>query len=462
MTRTNAKYSWFSIPIEVSKIPAKAEFVAVSCHIDFSTVLTERGIVDERTLKLYCIEPDGTEVEQPVQFSPDVQKRHPGRHLSPGTPETVSWGSDWSVNETPPDLKVSGTLTWIAQGRPNGICKYKLLFGVPHDGIFVQVPFLPNNLRHFDAEGCATPVEQFPHMQIRPQWPLDGVVHILRDAEILTSYHIGPKEGAESSARRPYFYPVNGPDGISLTELGKPHDPTGSHGHHYSLWIAHANVDGADFWSEGGGIVCHERFELMEDGPVFARLVQKAHWIAQDDRKLNETRQLTFYATPESFRLIDVELELSPGGSEPIELGKTPFGFLAARVAQSMTVFDGGGEIINSEGQRNEQGAHWQSAEWIDQSGPVATGKWGGIALFDYPDNPDHPTGWHCRNDGWAGASFNLSRAWTIEPDHPLRLRYRVHLHRHNASDGRVAFRYAEYACKPEITLAECTPQNGQ
>jgi hypothetical protein len=79
--------------------------------------------------------------------------------------------------------------------------------------------------------------------------------------------------------------------------------------------------------------------------------------------------------------------------------------------------------------------------------------KWGGIALFDYPDNPGHPTAWHCRNDGWAGAAFNLDRSWTVEQDHPLRLRYRIHLHRHNATEGEVARRYEEYACKPTTSL---------
>jgi len=290
-------------------------------------------------------------------------------------------------------------------------------------------------------------------MQIRPQWPLDGVVHILRDGAILTSYHIGPTDSTRPAAHRPYFYPVNGPDGISLTELGKPHDPTGSHAHHYSLWIAHANVGGSDFWSERGGMICHEQFELMEDGPIFARLIQRTRWMTQDEVRLRERRQLTFYATPESFRLMDMELELSPGVSTPGELGKTPFGFLASRVAQSMTVFDGGGEIINALGQRNEQGAHWQRAPWIDQSGPIAPEKWGGIALFDPPDNPGYPTAWHCRNDGWAGAAFNLDRAWRIEPDASLRLRYRVYLHRHDATSGEVPRRYEEYACETTVQL---------
>jgi hypothetical protein len=423
--------------------------------MDFGTALErlgECGVVDERTLRLHRIEPDGREVEEPIQFSSDARPRYPGRHLPQGIKDNVSWAGAWPVTETPTTLNATGTVTWVARGNPDGVCRYKLLFGVPMDGIFVQVPFPPDNLRHFHADGRATSARWFPHMQIRPQWPLNGVINILHDDTLLISYHTGPTDDAMFAARRPYFYPVNGPDGISLTELGKPHDPTGSHAHHYSLWIAHASVGGDDFWSERGGAIVHQQFELMEDGPIFARLIQGLQWRdTGQDVKLCERRQLTFYATPEDFRLIDIELELAPGGSESAELGQTPFGFLAARVAQSMTVFDGGGEIVNSAGQRNEQEAHWQVATWIDQSGPITPEGWGGIALLDHPGNPGHPTAWHCRNDGWAGASFNLNQAWNIDQGDTLRLRCRVHLHRGDAIAGEVARRYEEYACDPVI-----------
>lgn len=148
-------------------------------------------------------------------------------------------------------------------------------------------------------------------------------------------------------------------------------------------------------------------------------------------------------------RLIDVEIEFTPPSEEAVVFGKTPFGFLAARVAQSMTVFDGGGEIVNANGDRNEQGAHLKRAAWIDQSGPVARDTWNGIAILDHPDNPNYPTTWHCRNDGWAGAAFNADHAYTLEPGGTLRLRYRIVLHRHNAIGGQIAQRYLEYAAKP-------------
>jgi hypothetical protein len=323
----------------------------------------------------------------------------------------------------------------------------------------IQVPFPPQNLRGFDEHGRAAQVHWFPKMQFHPQWPFEGVVHVFEGKVPILSYNLGPPltslASFNPSIRRPFFYPVNGPDGISLTEFGKPHDPTGSHAHHYSLWIAHANVNGLDFWSERGGVIAHERVELMEDGPVFARLIQKARWISKGEEILREKRSFAVFEAHENFRLIDLDLVFSSSTSNAVTFGQTSFGFLAARVAQSMTVFDGAGEIRNSNGVLNEQGAHLKHASWIDQSGPIAQGKWGGIAILDHPENLHSPTGWHCRNDGWAGAAFNMDAPFTLEPGATLRLRYRVHLHRHNAIQGGVKRRYEEYRAQPIVQFGE-------
>lgn len=337
-----------------------------------------------------------------------------------------------------------------------------LRLGVGGSGRMIQVPFPPQNLRGFDREGRATPVRWIPEMRITPQWPAQGVVNIYDLQQLVTSYHTGPwlKNLVESSqVRRPFFYPVNGPDGISLTEFGKPHDPTGSHAHHYSLWIAHASVDGHDFWSEKGGMIAHEQFDLMEDGPIFCRLKHTTRWIANGDEVLREKRRITVFKALGDFRVMDIELEYTPARSQAVTFGKTSFGFLAARVAQSMTPFDGGGEIRNSEGDLNESGAHLKHARWIDQSGPVTPDRWGGIAILDHPDNPSSPTVWHCRNDGWAGASFNAERPYTLEAGKTLRLKYRVHLHKGNAREGKVERRFEEYAARPEVAFESPTPR---
>jgi hypothetical protein len=466
-------HEWFSMIIEVRGLPNGARGVPVSTPVDFSQVLHDAnvpGTVDEKSLHLSRLSPSAGEVEIPVQFKAWPQPRVKERPLLPGTPPTVSYLGGYRPDEVPKPLRVAGRLSWFADSPTEGLCRYRLAFGVLRRGSFLQVPFPPQNLEAFDAEGRATPLRWFPRMQIRPLQPLDGSLDILENRQLVTRYHVGPPAGSGSASepliRRPFLYPVNGPDGIPLTDFGKPHDPTGSHAHHYSIWIAHANVENHDFWSEKGGLIAHESFELLEDGPVFCRMVQKAIWLlppASAKEKalalMRERRTLTFYRGEPDFRLIDVELEFAPAGREPITLGQTNFGFLAVRVAQSMTVFDGGGEILNSRGDRNERQAHEKQADWIDQSGPVSEDRWGGIAIFDHPDNPRHPTYWHCRNDGWAGAAFNLKEGYKLDADNPLRLKYRLCLHRDDAGRANVAQRYAEYEAKLQVHGGPVTVQ---
>lgn len=451
-------YRWISIPIEVRGLSSECEFVPVRCSIDFSALLARlnvTGAVDERSLRLYRIEGRRRE-EIPYQFTSDEQPRARERRTRPGSSPNASYLGEYLAGETPP-VPVTGSLTWIARGTPRRSERYLLRAGIPQRGRAIQVPFPPQNLRMFDDEGRAAGIRWFSSMKLHPQWPFEGSVQMFRDRQLLAAYHLGPllSEGTNAAHRRPFFYPVLGPDGIALTEFGKPHDPTGSHRHHYSLWIAHANVNGLDFWSERGGVIAHEQLAEMEDGPVFARIVQKTRWRNGASELLRETRHLTTYHTPEAFRLMDVAIELTPAGTNAVTFGKTSFGFLAARVAPSMTVFDGGGEIRNASGDLNEQRAHLKRAAWIDQSGPIAPGRWGGIAILDHPENPQHPTGWHCRNDGWAGAAFNMEHPHTLHPGATLRLRYRIHLHRHNAIRGEVARRFQEFSAQPAVIVGE-------
>lgn len=351
--------------------------------------------VDERTIRLYR---GGVDV--PLQYVPTPQARG-------GT-------------------KVAGTLHWRAT---NG--RYRLAWDVG-TGRRVQVPYPPHNFRHFDAQGRATPLRHPERLRVSPQWPLDGLLQVLDGEKPFATYHLG-------GGKRPYLYPLIGPDGQALTELGKTHDATGSHAHHYSLWTAHAKVNGKDFWSEKGGSIVHEAIEGLEDGPLFARIRVRNRWTED----LVERRTLTFYAF-EDHRLIDVDLEFAGTAT----FGQTSFGPLAVRVRPSLSVFDGGGEIRNAAGAINEKGVHLQRAAWIDLSGPLAPGVRGGVALLDHPSNPGHPTAWHCRDDGWAGAAPNKDVEIAVTPDKPLRLKYRVVLHR----GADVAKRYAEFAAQPLIT----------
>ncbi|NLF71577.1 MAG: hypothetical protein GX575_21300 [Candidatus Anammoximicrobium sp.] len=448
------------VPLEVSGLPRNAQFVPISCGINFEALLPrlgKSGAVDERSFRLVRVLPDGRRLDQPAQWLASVQPRAAQRQFLPATVPGVSYLTEAAAGAAQADVKTRGELWWIAQGDQDGRAQYRLAFGLLRRGRAIQVPYPPQNWRMFDGQDRATPLAHFPRLQIRPQWPLDGVLQITDNGQAVTTYHVGPRldsaPSAASALRRPFFYPVNGPDGVSLTEFGKAHDPTGSHRHHYSLWIAHHKVAGHNFWSDDGATIYHKDIVLLEDGPVFCRLVVRTRWRDGETDWLDEERAVTVFAAGDGFRLLDFDLLFRPAGQAPVTLEQTTFGFLAVRVAQSMSPFDGGGEILNARGQRNEQNAHLQRAEWLDQSGPVLPDRWSGIATLDHPRNPNHPSLWHCRNDGWAGASFCGEKPWTIDTAQPLRLRYRLVLHRGDAVQGRVAEHWQAYAAEPIVRV---------
>ncbi len=123
--------------------------------------------------------------------------------------------------------------------------------------------------------------------------------------------------------------------------------------------------------------------------------------------------------------ILDLQFEVK----NEVTLGKTPFGLIGVRMAKSIGVNDGKGTIRNSEGKVNEKEVFWKAAKWVDYSGASAGKTIEGITLLDHPDNPNHPSVFHVRNDGWMGASLTFANSRKIEPGKPLRVRYGLYVH---------------------------------
>ena len=262
-----------------------------------------------------------------------------------------------------------------------------------------------------------------PPMQVIPL--PDDRASIQRDGRELTVYHFGP------ALRRPFLFPVAGPAGRSLTRMGHPHDPV-THSHHNSIWVAHHDVDGESYWDDRGpGRIVHRKIVRSDDGEE-AGIVALNAWVGKGDRvHMMELRRMIVRPLADGQWLLILDLQFEPEQA-PVTLGATPFGMVGVRMAKTIGVHDGGGRIRNSEGNLNEQGpngAFRKRARWVDYSGPIAPGVAEGITLLDHPTNPNHPSAFHVRNDGWMGASLTLDRAIKIDPGKPLRLRYGLVVH---------------------------------
>jgi len=287
-----------------------------------------------------------------------------------------------------------------------------------------------------------------PSMQAVPQ-PCQQV-SFQRDGREIARYHFGP------ALDRPFLFPIVGPAGRSLTRMGHPHDPE-SHGHHNSVWVSHNDVNGTDFWSNGrGGRIVHRRVELLDDGPGRALLIAHNDWVGKDGKTLlKDRRQIALHALPKDEFLVVVDLELSANGTDAV-LGKTPFGVFAVRMAKTVGVHDGGGTIRNSEGGVDEKGVFWKRAKWVDYSGLIAGPVAGsgfpaveGITLLDHPSNPNHPSFFHVRDDGWMGSSLTLDGPRTIKTTEPLKLRYGLYVHASLPEPEAIEAKWAEFAKLP-------------
>ena len=246
-----------------------------------------------------------------------------------------------------------------------------------------------------------------------------------------TKWHAG------TNYPRPFFYPLNGPSGETLTRMGHPGAP--NHDHHQSVWFAHHDVEGHSFWANSGkGIIRQKDWLAIEDGDEEAVLAVLLGWYDPDGSELLEQEMIAaIRPLPEEEYELEIQFTLKPPkGRESTELAKTNFGLFAVRVAKSISAHFGGGELTNSEGQVGEEKLFGKQAKWMDYSGPVAAGtgsdrQWvqEGLTFFDHPENPRFPTHWHVRQDGWMGASFCFKERFSVTKNAPLTLRYLLHSH---------------------------------
>lgn len=288
--------------------------------------------------------------------------------------------------------------------------------------------------------------------------PLPGHQASLRiDGREQVCWHFG------SEHPRPFFYPLNGPSGNSLTRMGHPGAP--NHDHHRSVWLAHHSVDGVDFWSDQTEArIRQKHWYAYRDGDREAVMAILCGWYDGRGRELME-HDLVAALVPldDHEHALEIQVTLRPAANnDAVELGKTNFGLLAVRVAKTLSVHFGGGTLTSSEGQSGEDAIFAARARWVDYSGPVPVGSGRdravaveGITYFDHPANPRYPTRWHVREDGWMGASFCMDDGYTIPRDESLTLRYLLHAHAGTYDQERAAVVHAAFAARPGFVIRE-------
>ncbi|MEI9893840.1 MAG: PmoA family protein [Chthoniobacter sp.] len=288
------------------------------------------------------------------------------------------------------------------------------------------------------------------------------------DGHLFTEYHF-------TGARRPYLYPIIGPTGGAMTRHWPLQDDLATeekdHPHHKGLWWGHRNVNGIGFWEDSAkgdgklGQIVHDSFVEVKSGDDRGSLHDKNKWVVDGTGELVATdeRTITFYKGQDG-PMIDFDITIKAADKDVV-FGDDKDGAMAIRVPETMrvdkpkvkgekTVPKGDGHIITSEGKKDLE-AWGTRGNWCDYYGPVE-GKTAGIAMFDNPQNPRHPTWWHVRTYGlFAANPFGQAQfeklpdktagAFQVPAGQSVTFRYRFYFHEGDTDQAKVADHYNDY-----------------
>jgi hypothetical protein len=297
-------------------------------------------------------------------------------------------------------------------------------------------------------------------------------VDVLIGGKPFTTYYFDAK------IAKPFMYPLRSAEGIIVTR-GFPMvknipGESKDHPHHRGLYYTHGDINGVDFWSEAVfeekapvhvagktyqaserlplGRTVFTKLESVQGGADAGSLRARFNLVGPDGKVLGEETQAYTFRGDATTRTIDCEFTIY-ALQTPLKMGDTKEGTFGIRVVKALE--EPAVKMLNSEGAVGEKNIWGKRANWVDYSAKVE-GKELGIAIFDNPSNPKHPTYWHARGYGLFAVNPFGERDFyndksrdgsiTIQPGGSLTFRYRVLIHDGDAGAAKVADAYAAYA----------------
>lgn len=260
------------------------------------------------------------------------------------------------------------------------------------------------------AGGCAAPP------QFRLQHTKGQKVAVVHEQQPVLEYRY------DKLRPKTYVHPLFAPNGLPLTVDG-PED----HVHLRGVMLAWSGVNGYDFWGEvnpgAHGQIIHQSFERLS-ATAPATITSLNHWVADGKVLLLERRTIRVPAPTTELVRMEWESELTPH-EEPVTLdaSKHVYNGLGLRFVPSMT----GGSVLNAKGTSEIEQANGEPAEWCAYCGALGSGgAKAGLAIFDAPGNPRHPTPFFVMNEryGYLSAAPTFREPLRLEPGQELRLQY--------------------------------------
>jgi len=262
----------------------------------------------------------------------------------------------------------------------------------------------------------------------------DGKVIISVDGDLFTEYVHGE--------RKPYLYPVIGPNGLSMTRnfpmkkgvAGESQD----HPWQTSVFYTHGSVNGLDFWNgstskQKACKILLNKIEKAENLSSDKAVVVATHkWVNNEKTIMTDKTEITFSAN-DTQRFIDYKITLIASHGNVV-LGDTKEGCMAVRMNHKLRVKGHNARVVNSAGVSGKK-VWGKKAKWISYHNDI-DGKATGITMMDHPQNLRYPTTWHARDYGLCAANpfglkhftrkKGLSGSYTIKSGESLTFTYRL------------------------------------
>lgn len=280
-------------------------------------------------------------------------------------------------------------------------------------------------------------------------------IEVSIDGKPFTTFYFGPE------TNKPYLHPLRTAEGTLVSRsypMETVEGETKDHPHHQGVWFTHGDVNGLDFWANAKlspkhGKVVLDRIVRAQNGGKSGVIEADFRWVDPNGKALlAESRKMTFYSDPAN-RTIDFDITLR-ALEQPVKFGDTKEGTFAVRISDKLTEKSRGGTMLSSTGGKGMKEVWGKPSPWVDYSGTL-DGKEVGIAIFDHPENPRHPTHWHARDYGLFAANIfgdhdfysdkTRDGSLTLEPGKTLRFRYRVMVHPGVTDPAAIGDQYTKY-----------------
>jgi len=269
----------------------------------------------------------------------------------------------------------------------------------------------------------------------------------LRDSqvEVLTyRFRNQLKRGVDPKYTRScYIHPLYSLDGIVLTD-DFPKDHLHHHGVFWTWPVVRTRGQHTQTWHpDTPSLRQHFARWLKQEVKNGAATLSVENIWKLDDNEVVAIETVTMHVLPadDAGRAIDLELVFQAVGG-PLELQGSPdqnkgYGGLCIRGAPMFK----GAALTTDQGLLKNDSTNIPF-RWADMS----TEKFG-IAIFVSPGHPGLPTTWLIRNSyaGVLNVSWPGLKPAVLQPGKPAILRYRLYIHRGDASAGRVQLAYEKY-----------------